>query len=806
MTGLLPTLDPSSVDVLPSPGLPGHHTPRVAADPGPAIDSLVEELSRGVRFVHRHRDLPRPGRAADLERPLPAALEAHLPISSWWSHQAEAIDHIRARRSVVIATGTGSGKSLCYQVPAAELALEGGTALLVFPTKALAHDQLTSFSAWAPPPVTIAAYDGDCSPVERHWVRSRAQIVLTNPEMLHQGILANHRRWDRLLRGVQLVVLDELHTLRGVFGSHVSHVLRRLRRLVRLYSGRDPVFAFTSATIGEPAALAERLCGTPVEAVITDSAPRGQRNVVLWNPQATGPHDRGRSSLHAETAGVAADLVATGLRTLVFCRSRRMTELVANGVRERLRRRGDPREQAVRAYRSGYLQDERREIEAALAGGTLSCVVATNALELGIDVEGLDAVVLAGYPGTTASFHQQIGRVGRRGRSSLAVLVAGDDQLDQWMMHHPRELFRRPPERAVVNPSNHHVLLPHLACAAEELPLRADDERLWPDDLDDGVRELVCSDRLQLRHSATGTVACWAGRGAPASTIGLRSSSQGEIAVRRPDGSLLATVDATRAFDTVHPGAIYLHQGASWLVRGLDLQSRRATVEPSDGSTYTQTRRSTQVRLLGTDQSRTVASVGVHIGRVEVTTRVTGFVTRSVDRHRVLTSEQLDLPASTLVTTGVWWTFGTDTLDAAEIADHDLPGALHAIEHASIGILPLFAICDRWDVGGISTPWMPDTSAATVLIHDGQPGGSGTAPLAFDAAAAHLRATSEVLSDCGCVAGCPGCVQSPKCGSGNEPLHKRAAAALLEVALAEGPIRPGPGGAGPPRAQRIPRG
>jgi DEAD/DEAH box helicase domain-containing protein len=720
-----------------------------------------------------------------VERPLPGALEACLPTTSWWAHQAEAIDHLRAGRSVAISTGTGSGKSLCYQVPSAELALAGGTALFVFPTKALAHDQLTSFSTWAPPPVTIAAYDGDCSPVERHWVRSHAQIVLTNPEMLHQGILANHRRWDRLLRNLQLIVLDELHTLRGVFGSHVSHVVRRLRRLVRLYSGREPVFAFTSATIGEPAALAEVICGLPLEAVTIDSAPRGHRSVVLWNPQATGADERGASSLHAETAAVAAELVAGGLRTLVFCRSRRTTELVANGVRGRLRRAGSAKEATVRAYRSGYLQEERREIEAGLAGGTLGCVVATNALELGIDVDGLDAVVLAGYPGTTASFHQQIGRAGRRGRSSLAVLVAGDDQLDQWMMHHPREAFRRPPERAVVNPSNHHVLLPHLACAADELPLRADDEQLWPDDLDDGVRELVRSDRLQLRHSAAGTVACWAGRGAPAPTIGLRSSSQGEIAVRRPDGSLLATVDAARAVDTIHPGAIYLHQGASWLVGELDLEAHCATVEPSDGRTYTQTRRSTQVRLLHTDRSRWVASVGVHLGRVEVTTQVTGFVTRSVDRHRVLSTAPLDLPPSTLETTAVWWTFGPSTLETAGVGDHDLPGALHAAEHAGIGILPLFAICDRWDVGGISTPWLPDTEAATVLIHDGHPGGSGTAPLAFDAAAAHLRATSEVLSGCECAAGCPGCVQSPKCGSGNDPLHKAAAARMLEVALAD---------------------
>ena len=683
----------------------------------------------------------------------------------------------------MVATGTGSGKSLCYQVPAMEAALGGGSALFVYPTKALAHDQLASLAAWSPAGITVAAYDGDCTPTERHWVRSHAQVVLTNPEMLHQGVLANHRRWDRLLRTLRLVVIDELHVLRGVFGSHVCHVLRRLRRLVRLYSGREPVFAFTSATIGEPAALAEALCGAPVIAVTDDTSPRGLRNVVLWNPHGAPSAARGPGSLSSEAAGLATELVGAGLRTLVFCRSRRATELTANAVRGQLRRRDDPGQHAVRAYRGGLLQDERREIEAGLAGGELRCVVTTSALELGIDVDGLDAVVLAGYPGTSASFHQQVGRAGRGGRASLAVLVAGEDQLDQWMMHHPREVFRRPPERAVVNPSNHHVLLPQLACAADELPLRSDDERLWPDDLDEGVRALVHADRLQLRPSAAGTVACWSGRGAPAPTIGLRCCSRGEIAVRRPDGSLLATVDAARAADSIHTGAIYLHQGAAWLVTDLDLPSRTARVQPSDGATYTQTRRSTQVRLLGTDAARRVGGVEVHLGRVEVTTQVTGYVTRSTERHRVLASEALDLPPSTLETRGVWWTFDPETLDGAGIAEVDLLGALHALEHAGIGILPLFAICDRWDVGGFSTTCSVDTRAPTVVIHDGHPGGSGTAELAYGAAPAHLKATLEVLTGCPCDTGCPGCVQSPKCGNGNEPLHKRAAGALLTAAL-----------------------
>jgi DEAD/DEAH box helicase domain-containing protein len=780
-------LQPRHVRLDPSP--PIARTSPPIADPSALIDSVVAGLSEDPRFVHRHRVLPHPGRAARLEPPTAKEIAATLPVLDLWAHQVEAIDHLRSRRNVVITTGTGSGKSLCYQVPAVEAALQGRSSILVFPTKALAHDQLTSLAKWVPPGIVVAAFDGDCSPTERRWVRSNADIVLTNPEMLHQGILANHRRWDRLLRTLHLVVVDEMHQLRGVFGSHVCHVLRRLQRLAHLYSGHDPVFAFTSATIGEPEALAEALCGSPVTSVSHDQSAAGMRNVVLWNPLVAGGADRSVRSLQEESASMAAELVGAGLRTLVFCESRRATELTAIAVREHLRRRGDVHAPSVRAYRAGYLQEERREIEAALSDGSLGCVVATTALELGIDVGCLDAVVLAGYPGTSASFNQRIGRVGRGARASLAVLVAGEDQLDQWMMHHPREVFRRPPERAVVNPSNRHVLLPQLACAADELPLRRGDEHLWPDDLDDGVRELVLTDRLRLRPGAAGTVACWSGRGAPAPTVGLRSSSRREVAVRRPDGSLVATVDACRAGDTVHTGAVYLHQGVSWLVKELDLDTLIATVEPADGSFYTQTRRRSQVRILDTHQTREVGCASVRLGTVEVMSQVTGYVRLSTKRHRVLGSEALDLPPNALETAALWWVFSPETVAAAGVSESDLPGALHAAEHAGIGILPLFAICDRRDVGGISTPHMAETSGPTVIIHDGAPGGTGTAQLAFAAAPRHLQATLEVLTDCTCSAGCPSCVQSPKCGSGNEPLNKVAAIHLLSTALTP-PSRP----------------
>ena len=755
----------------------------IGEDPGDTIAALVERLSVDERFVHRHRDPPRTAAHSAPLRPLPDGLvdDDHR----CWSHQAAAIDALREGRSVVLTTPTGSGKSLCYQVPAIEAAAAGRKTLMVFPTKALAHDQLQALAAAAPRGVTVAAYDGDCSPQERTWVRRHADIVLTNPEMLHLGILSNKDRWEDFLRHLELVVVDELHVLRGLFGSHAAHVFRRLRRLVRAFGGSEPTFAFTSATIGSPEELARRISGVDPLVIAGSGAPTGERTTVLWNPQEGAVGEEGmRPSLNIETATVAAEAAAAGLRTLVFCRSRHATELVANEVRVRLGQHGiADASQLVRSYRAGYLADERRSIELALAEGRLSCVVATSALELGIDVDGLDAVVLSGFPGTIASFRQQVGRAGRGSRSALAILVAGEDQLDQWMMRHPREAFRRPPEAAVVNPANPHVLHPHLGCAADEMPLTRSDERYWPDMLDDAVRELVLEDRLRVEESEHGPLARWAGRGAPAPTIGLRSASRGEIRILRPDGSTLGTVDAARAPDTVHEGAVYLHQGVSWNVISLDLAQRLAKVEPHDGSTYTQTRKDTQIRLLDEEATSLVAGMTSHLGQVEVTTTVKGYVRKSTARHKVMDRHDLEMPPSTLLTTAVWWTFGTDLVERAGVGPRELPGALHAAEHAGIGILPLFAMCDRWDVGGVSTAHLPETGTATIVIHDAQPGGAGVAAMAFDAAPRHLAATLEVLRGCPCDGGCPSCVQSPKCGNGNEPLDKAAAGNLLTTAL-----------------------
>jgi len=758
------------------------------ADVGSILDRVLDGLDEERRLVHVRRIPPRPARTAALERELPAELLRHLPHAQFWSHQARAIDLARDGRSVALASGTASGKSLCYQVPIAEASLQGATSLMIYPTKALAQDQLVSLSSWGVPGLTASTYDGDCTPEERSWVRDNANVLLTNPEMLHQAILANHRRWAPFLQRLQFVVIDELHTLRGVFGTHVAQILRRLRRLIRHYGGAEPTFVFTSATIGDPAALAKELCGLEVQVVDDDGSPTGERSVALWNPAEESEGERW--STNTEASLIASRLISSGLRTLVFCGSRRATELVAADIRRHV-----PAELSdlIRSYRAGYLAEERREIESALFSGRLRGVVATNALELGVDIGGLDAVVLCGYPGTIASFWQQVGRSGRSHEPSLAVVVAGENQLDQWMMRHPDELFARAPEPAVVNLDNPYVFVPHLGCAAHELPLRHRDDLYWPTQLDEGIRQLVVEDRATLRHRRAEQVVVWSGRGTPAATIGLRSATRGEFRIVDENERTIGTVDESRAFEVVHQGAVYLHQGRAWQVTELDLDHRTATVVPSGGDTYTQARSTTNIALLGIDDQRQVGASTLRLGSVEVTTQVTGYQTRRVASHEVLSRTDLSLPPAHLHTRAVWYTFADDVVLRANIAPEDLPGALHAAEHAAIGILPLFTICDRWDVGGVSTAWLPETVAATVVIHDAYPGGAGIAELAFGVADRHLDATLEVLRQCGCTTGCPSCVQSPKCGNGNEPLDKHAANRLIAATLGlEVPAAPTP--------------
>ena len=801
------------------------------------LDAFMAGLATDPRLVHLTRIPARLPRAAPLATPLPQIVRDRLGVDAFWSHQAEAIDLARAGRSVAIATGTASGKSLCYQAPIAEAIVTGlrpATAMLIFPTKALAQDQLRALTEMDIPKLVASTYDGDCSPEARTWVRQHANVVLTNPEMLHHGILPHHARWATFLMRLRFVVVDELHLLRGIFGTHVAHLLRRLRRLCARY-GSDPTFIFSSATIGQPEALASELCGRPVTAVTDDGSPRGERLFALWNPQRhagsdafTVPDDlRSLDALHRvdtllglpegaidlddiaadrvlgdgalddgvpgsvrrlsanrETAALTAALVRDGRRTIAFCRSRKGTEVVAADIGRRL---PPGLANLVRPYRAGYLAAERREIEADLFFGRLRAVVATSALELGVDIGGLDACVLNGFPGTIASMWQQAGRAGREAQQSLAILVAGDDQLDQWFMTHPEDVFTRPPEPAVINPSNPFVLLPHLACAAYEQPLSHADERWWPELLDDGVRDLVVNDRLRLRPRGRGTrrepIAVWAGQGWPSHNVGLRGSSANEVRIALADGTLIGTADDGRACQLVHPGAIYLHQGQAFRVLELDHEDGVAIVEAHDGSEYTQPRTETQIAILATDDTRPVGRSTLSLGSVRVTSRVVGYRRHDRFTSEMLGAETLHLPPSELITRSFWYEVPADLLLEAGVAPTDWPGTLHAVEHAAIGMMPLFTICDRWDVGGVSTALQADTGQPTIFVYDAYAGGAGIAELGYRAADRHLRATHEVISSCPCDAGCPSCVQSPKCGNGNEPLDKGGAVALLRTLL-----------------------
>jgi DEAD/DEAH box helicase domain-containing protein len=742
------------------------------------FEALLEGLAGDGQLVHVERLPARPARFAGLSRPLPPSVAAALPADGLWAHQAAAIDLVRDGASVVVATGTASGKSLCYQLPIAEASAGSppGTALLLYPTKALAQDQLRGLGGLGVSSLVPAVYDGDTPAEARTWARRHANAVLTNPDMLHVGILPNHARWATFLMRLRYVVVDELHLLRGIFGTHVGQVLRRLRRLCDHY-GSSPVFVFGSATIGKPGLLAGELCGLPVTEVSDDGSPRGERVFALWEPPLVDGASGARASSNGEVALLLAALVEGDRRAIAFCRSRKGAELVARYTRDRL-----PAELAssVRPYRGGYLASERREIEAELFSGALRGVAATNALELGIDVGWLDACLLNGFPGTIASMWQQAGRAGRTQQRSLAVLVAGEDALDQWFMAHPSELFTRSPEPAVVNISNPFVLDPHVACAAYERPLVPDDAAYWGDDLDEAVARLVHDDRLVVRDGR----AVHAGRPSPASSVSLRTGSSDAFRiVAGDDARLVGTVEAGRAFTSVHEGAIYLHQGQHYVVRKLDLSDHAAWVEPVDPDYYTQARSDTDVRILGAADSVSVGRALLSVGDVEVTEQVTGFRRKALGTGEVLGDFELDLPPVVLTTRAFWYTVEESVLVRAGIVPASWPGTLHAAEHAGIGMLPLFTICDRWDVGGVSTAFLADTGLPTIVIYDGYPGGAGIAELGFAAGRRHLEATLEAVQACPCERGCPSCVQSPKCGNLNEPLDKAGAVAFLGAVL-----------------------
>jgi DEAD/DEAH box helicase domain-containing protein len=767
-------------------------------DPVELVDDLTGDPDYRGQLVHLERLPARPARLVDLPTDLPEPLGDRLHargVAALWEHQAAAIALARAGRHVVVATGTASGKSLCYQLPVFDALLGDGhrTALYLAPTKALARDQLRAIRSFALAGVRAAAYDGDTPSQDRPLIRRSANLVLTNPDMLHQGILPSHERWAAFLGRLAYVVVDEAHTLRGVFGSHVAAVLRRLRRLAARYRAQ-PVFVLASATLGNPAELASRLVGLPVEPVVADASPRGPLAFALWEPPLVDEASGLRRSPNTESAAWLAAGVEAGVRTLCFARSRRATELVATYARRRVGEVDRRLAGRVRAYRAGYLAEERRELEQGLVSGRLLGVASTNALELGMDIGGLDAVVLNGFPGTVASMWQQAGRAGRQGEPALAVLVGSDDPLDAYLLHHPADLFGRTHEAALVDPGNPYVLAPHLLCAAYEAPLTDDDLALFGPTAAPLAAALQAEGALRQRR---GGLRPSGGRSA-AADVDLRNAGGAPVTIVAADsGQVIGTVDRARAPATVHRGAVYLHQGESFRVLELDLDGGVALVEPAAGDEYTQARSDIDVAVVEPLRGLRLPRSSLLLGRVAVSEQVTGYERRKVGSGELLGHEELDLPPSRLQTVAYWYTLSPELLDAARLDSRDVPGAAHAAEHAQIGLLPLFAMCDRWDIGGLSTAWHPDTGAATIFVYDGYPGGAGIAERGHRLAAEHLRATRDTVRACPCDHGCPSCVQSPKCGNGNNPLDKAGAVRLLDQLLADLAAVPGDPGASP---------
>jgi DEAD/DEAH box helicase domain-containing protein len=714
-------------------------------------------------------------------------------IRSPWSHQVRAAELAHAGRHVVVSTGTASGKSLAYQLPVLNALASDPRARVLYlsPTKALGHDQLRAAHAMTTAiprlrDVAPTAYDGDSPAEVRRFARERSRWLFSNPDMIHLSILRNHARWAVLLRGLRFVVVDECHFYRGVFGSNVAMVLRRLLRLCARYSAA-PTVIFASATTDSPGATASELIGLPVEEVTEDGSPQGARTVALWEPalraDLTGENGAPvRRSAGAEAARVMADLIAEGAQTLTFVRSRRAAELTALGAQARLDDIAPELSQTVASYRAGYLPEDRSALERALAEGRLRGLATTNALELGVDIAGLDAVVLAGFPGTVASFWQQAGRSGRRGQGALVVLIARDDPLDTYLVHNPAALLDKPVERVVIDPANPYILGPQLLCAATELPL--DDAEVSDFGAAEVAEGLVDDGLLRRRNGkyfpAPGLE--------PHAAVDIRGSAGGQIVIVEADtGRLLGSVGVGQAPASVHPGAVYLHQGDSYVVDSLDTEDGIAFVHAEDPGYATFARELTDIAVTGTGERLTFGPVSLGLVPVRVTHQVVGYLRRRLSGE-VIDFVELDMPEHTLATTAVMYTLTPDALGRNGIDAPRIAGSLHAAEHAAIGLLPLVASCDRGDIGGMSTAVGPDPlGLPTVFVYDGYPGGAGFAERGFRQARTWLGATAVAIESCECAWGCPSCVQSPKCGNGNDPLDKAGAVRVLRLVLAELP-------------------
>jgi DEAD/DEAH box helicase domain-containing protein len=747
-------------------------------------DALLQAGRDDERLVMQTSQHPRPARETaipeELHPEVAAALRAR-GIERLWSHQAEAL-HAAWAGPTIVTTGTASGKSLCFNLPTLDVLCRDARAraLYLYPTKALAQDQARALHALGVERARPAIYDGDTPREQRSAIRRRSNVVLTNPDMLHLAILPNHAAWGDFFANLAVVVIDEAHVYRGVFGSHVANVLRRLRRVADAY-GTAPRILLASATIANPGELAERLTGLDGVTVIErDGAPAAKRTIAMWNPPLTDEKLAIRRSALAEAADLLADLVTEGARTIVFMKSRKAVELMSRFAQLALRDRGrGDLAERIAPYRAGYTSQQRRELERRLVEGELLGVVATTALELGIDIGSLDAAICVTFPGTVASLHQMWGRAGRRGRG-LAVYVAGDDALDQFFCRHPDEFLDRPVEAAILDPHNEQVHAGHLLCAAHEGPLEDADAGFLGPRWREFATALVSAG--DLRERPGGTFVPRRTDEFPAAAVSLRSASRdGVVIVDTGSGELLGTVDLQRAHNTVHDGAVYLHGGRAYEVDGLDLEGRRAIVHDFDGDWYTQPKYETDTYIERLIERREALGVMLSFGTVVVTEQVLAYQKKRLSDHEAVDLVALDLPQTSFATQALWY-----ELDDGGLPLDALLGSLHAAEHSQIAVLPLLAMCDRWDIGGLSTNLHPQTGRPTIFIYDGHPGGIGIARRGFNAFETLVDDAHRLVSECPCEKGCPSCVQSPKCGNLNEPLSKAGCRELMGRMLAAG--------------------
>jgi DEAD/DEAH box helicase domain-containing protein len=739
----------------------------------------IDPARRDGRIVAESAEAERPSKLVAMPRSLDRGLVealARAGVERLYSHQREAFEAARSSH-LVITSGTASGKSLAFNLPVLDgIARDSKRrALYLYPTKALAQDQARKLAALRPPGLREAIYDGDTPREERPAIRRRNNLVLTNPDMLHVGVLPHHKGWGDFFANLGWVVVDEAHTYRGVFGSHVANVLRRLRRVARAY-GAEPRFLLASATIANPVELAEGLVGAPFELIDDDGAPRSGREIAMWNPPLIDKASGARRSALSEAADLLAELVSHGVRTICFLKSRRGIELIQRFARDALTARGKPElAERIAPYRGGYTAQQRREIEARLSAGELLAVVATDALELGIDIGELDAAICVTFPGTVASLRQMWGRAGRQ-RRGLAVYVAGADALDQFFCRHPDEFVGRPVEAAILDHESEQIASRHLIAAAYELPLSGEDDEVFGPAWRERAERLASAGELRR----AGGRLLPRGSEFVASKVSLRSASADSVAViERDSGEMLGLVEAERAFTTVHPGAIYLHLGRSYEVEQLDVEGRRAVVSRFDGDWYTRPKKETEIYIERVREQRSAAGVELHFGEVSVSEQVIAFQRVSISEQEPIDVVALELPEQSFVTQALWYVL-PERLSGALPPDV-LLGALHATEHGQIAVLPLIAMCDRWDIGGLSTNVHFQTGRATIFVYDGHPGGVGITLRGYEQFERLLGDAERLIGECPCESGCPSCVQSPKCGNLNEPLHKAGALELMRM-------------------------